>query len=91
MDISDGELLRELKRAIDAVVDADQAAQAAAVERTLTRLDATMADVARALGEVRRRRKLEIARLAGRLDALASTQADSIDTADAVDRFLRGA
>lgn len=89
MELSDGELLRELKRAVDAAAAEGTAAQAAAVEATLRRYGATMADVARALGEVRRRRKAEIAGLAGRLEALASTVQDAADTANAADQYLR--
>lgn len=90
MEMSDGELLLRLRRALDAVAADGPTAQAKALEETLRQHDATMADVARALGEVRRRRFQEIAGLAGRLDRLAGAQEDAAATADAVDRYLRG-
>jgi len=90
MEISDGQLLRELKKAVDAAAPEGQAAQAKALEETLRRYDATMADVARALGEVRRRRRQELGRLAGRIEAIAERAEDATDTAASVDAFLRG-
>jgi hypothetical protein len=89
MEISDGELLRELKKAVDAAAPEGPKAQAAALEAILRRYDATMADVARALGEVRNRRKRELSGLAGRIDALAASHEDGAETADSVDAFLR--
>jgi hypothetical protein len=56
----------------------------------MQRLDATMPDVVRALNSVRERRRTEIARLAGRIDALASGFEEAEETAEAVDQFLRG-
>lgn len=90
MEISDGQLLRELKRALDAVAAEGADAQAAALEATLRRYNATMADVTRALRAVRDRRRRELARLAGGINALAASRADAAETADAVDAFLRG-
>jgi ABC-type transporter Mla subunit MlaD len=90
MDISDGQLLRELKRALDAVSAEGPDAQAAALEATLRRYNATMADVTRALGAVRDRRRRELARLAGGIGAIAERQSDAAETAEAVDTFLRG-
>lgn len=90
MDISDTQLLRELRRALDAVAGEGADAQARALEETMQRLDATMPDVVRALNSVRERRRTEIARLAGRIDALASGFEEAEETAEAVDRFLRG-
>ena len=84
------QLLRELRRALDEVSAAGPDAQAAALEATLRRYNATMADVVRALGAVRDRRRQELAGLAGRIDALATSHAEAADTADAVDTFLRG-
>jgi hypothetical protein len=89
MEISDAELLRELRRAIDAAAPAGNDAQARAVEETLRRYQATMADVARALGALRERRRRELSGLAGRIDALAERRQEDFDTADAVDRFVR--
>jgi hypothetical protein len=79
MEISDAELLRELRRAIDAAAPAGNDAQARAVEE----------DVARALGALRERRRRELSGLAGRIDALAERRQEDFDTADAVDRFVR--
>jgi hypothetical protein len=90
MDISDTQLLRELRRALDAVAGEGADAQARALEETMQRLDATMPDVVRALNSVRERRRTEIARLAGRIDALASGFEEAEETAEAVDQFLRG-
>ena len=90
MDITDAQLLRELRRALDAVAGEGADAQAAALESTLHRYNATMADVVRALGAVRDRRRQELSGLAGRIDALADSHTDAADTADAVDQFLRG-
>jgi hypothetical protein len=90
VDITDGQLLRELKLALERVAGEGQAAQAAALEETLRRLGATMADVTRALAVVRNRRRHELAALAGRIGALAEQRTEAEDTADAVDRFLRG-
>jgi len=90
MEITDGQLLRELRRALDAVASQDMGAQVRAVEDTLRRYDATMADVQRALSAVKERRRRELAGLAGRIGAIAEGQRDAEDTSDAVDRFLRG-
>lgn len=84
-------LLRELRRALDAVAGEGQSAQAAALEATLTEYGATMADVARALRTVRGRRDTELSGLAGRLQALADARDEAQETADAVDAFLRRA
>ena len=89
MDITDGQLLRELRRALDAVGGEGMGAQVRAVEETLRRYDATMADVQRALHAVKERRRRELAGLAGRIRAIADGQSDAEETADAVDRFLR--
>ena len=90
MDISDTQLLRELRRALDAVSGEGTEAQARALEETMRRHNATMPDVVRALNGVRERRRQELARLAGRIDAIATGHEDAEETADAVDRFLRG-
>jgi hypothetical protein len=90
MEISDGQLLRELRRALDAVASEGMGAQVRAVEETLRRYDATMADVQRALNAVKERRRRELAGLAGRIGAIAEGQSDAEETSDAVDRFLRG-
>ena len=90
MEISDGHLLRELRRALDAVAGQGMGAQVRAVEDTLRRYDATMADVQRALNAVKERRQRELAGLAGRIRAIAEGQSDAEETADAVDRYLRG-
>jgi len=90
MDITDGHLLRELRRALDAVAGEGMGAQVRAVEDTLRRYDATMADVQRALRAVKERRQRELAGLAGRIRAIADGQSEAEETADAVDRFLRG-
>ena len=90
MEITDGQLLRELRRALDAVASQDMGAQVRAVEDTLRRYDATMADVQRALNAVKERRRRELAGLAGRIGAIAEGQSDATDTSNAVDRFLRG-
>ncbi len=89
MDISDTQLLRELRRALDDVSDDGTEAQSRALEETLRRFDATMADVARALNAVKERRRRELVGLAQRIGALAERHADAEETADAVDRFLR--
>jgi len=89
MDISDTQLLRELRRALDAVAGQGTDAQARALEETMQRYNATMPDVVRALNGVRQRRRHELARLAGRIDALASGYEEAEETAEAVDRFLR--
>lgn len=89
MEISDTQLLRELRRALDAAADGGTEAQAKALEEALGRLGATMADVARALNAVKERRRRELSGLARRIGALAERQADAEETADAVDRFLR--
>ena len=65
MDITDAQLLRELRRALDAVAGQGADAQAKALEETMQRLDATMPDVVRALNNVRERRRTELAGLAG--------------------------
>jgi hypothetical protein len=90
MDITDAQLLRELRRALDAVAGQGADAQARALEETMQRLDATMPDVVRALNGVRERRRAELAGLAGRIDALASGYEDAEETAEAVDQYLRG-
>ena len=90
MDITDAQLLRELKLALERVSSADRAAQQSALEETLRRYNATMADVTRALSGVRNRRQQELTGLAGRLGALAQQRTEAEETADAVDRFLRG-
>jgi hypothetical protein len=90
MDITDGQLLRELRRALDAVAGQAMDAQVRAVEDTLRRYNGTMADVQRALNAVKQRRNRELAGLAGRIRAIADGQADAAETADAVDQFLRG-
>jgi hypothetical protein len=90
MDISDAQLLRELRRALDAVAGQGTGAQARALEETMRRYNATMPDVLRALNAVRDRRRRELARLAGRIEALATGYEEAEQTADAVDRFLRG-
>lgn len=90
MEISDTQLLRELRRALDAVAGQGTDAQARALEETMLRYNATMPDVMRALNRVRERRRQELARLAGRIDALASGYEDAEETAESVDRFLRG-
>ena len=89
MDITDAELLRELRRALDAAAGQGPDAQAAALEATLRRYNATTADVVRALGAVRDRRRQELAGLAGRIGAIADGRTDAAETADAVDAFLR--
>ena len=89
MDITDAQLLRELRRALDEVADQGIDAQARAIEATLRRLNATMPDVVRALNRVRERRRHELAGLAERIGALAESQSEAEETADAVDRFLR--
>lgn len=89
MDISDGQLIRELRLALEAVKGEGQDAQARVVFETLQRHNATMADLTRALKAVRERRRGELAGLAGRIGALADSQSDAQETADAVDRFLR--
>jgi hypothetical protein len=89
MDISDAQLLRELRRALDAVAGQGTDAQARALEETLERYNATVPDVVRALGAVRERRRREIAGFADRIGALAERYAEAEETADAVDRFLR--
>ena len=89
MDVTDAQLLRELRRALDEVGDQGIEAQARAIEATLRRLNATMPDVVRALNRVRDRRKQELAGLAGRIGALAESQSEAEETAEAVDRFLR--
>jgi regulator of protease activity HflC (stomatin/prohibitin superfamily) len=90
MDITDTQLLRELRRALDAVAGEGRDAQAQAVEETMRRYNATMPDVVRALNSVRERHRQELAGLAGRIDALASGYEGAQATADSVDRFLRG-
>ncbi len=90
MDISDAQLLRELRRALDAVADQGSDAQARALQDTLVRLNATMQDVDRALRAVRDRRQRELSRLAGGIGAIAEGQVEGEETADAVDRFVRG-
>ncbi len=90
MDITDAQLLRELRRALDAVAAEGTEAQARALEETLRRCNASMSDVVRALGAVRDRRRRELSGLAGRIGALAQSNAEAEETADAVDRFLRG-
>jgi hypothetical protein len=89
VDISDGQLIRELRLALETVKDAGQEAQARVVFETLKRHNATMADLTRALKAVRERRRGELAGLAGRIGALAESQSDAQETAEAVDRFLR--
>jgi len=89
MEITDAQLLRELRRALDAVTDQGADAQARALEETLQRLNATMADLVRALNAVRERRRHELTGLAGRIGALAERHAEAEETSDAVDRFLR--
>lgn len=89
MDITDAQLLRELRRALDEVGDQGIDAQARAIEATLRRLNATMPDVVRALNRVRERRRRELAGLAERIGALAEGRSAAEETADAVDRFLR--
>jgi archaellum component FlaC len=89
MEITDAQLLRELRRALDAVAGQGTDAQVRAVEETLRRLDATMVDVTRALNGVKERRRQELSGLAQRIDALAERQEDAAETADAVDRFIR--
>lgn len=90
MEISDAQLLRELRRALDAVAAEGQDAQARALHDTLRRLGADMGDVERALRGVRDRRRRELARLAGGIGAIAESQEEAEDTADAVDLFVRG-
>ena len=90
MDIDDATLLRELRRALDAVAGEGTEAQARALEETLRQYNASMTDVVRALGEVRDRRRRELSRLAGGIGAIAEGHAEAEETADAVDRFLRG-
>jgi hypothetical protein len=90
MDITDGQLLRELRRALDAVAGQGMDAQVRAVEDTLRRYNGTMSDVQRALNAVKERRNRELAGLAGRIQAIADGQAVAEETADAVDQFLRG-
>jgi hypothetical protein len=90
MDSTDAQLLRELRRALDAVAGQGADAQARALEETMQRLNATMPDVVRALNGVRERRRTELAGLAGRIGALAGSIEEAEATADAVDQFLRG-
>lgn len=91
MDITDGQLIRELRLALEAVKNESQEAQARVVFETLKRHDATMEDLTRALRAVRERRRGELSGLAGRIGALAENRSDAEETADAVDRFLRSA
>lgn len=89
MDIDDTRLLRELRQALDVAAPGGPEAQSAALRDVLTRFNATLEDVARAVARARERRKRELTGLADRLTRLADQREDARDTADAVDAFLR--
>ncbi len=89
MNIDDSRLLRELRRALDTVAGQGMEAQSAALREVLVRHDATLEDVARAVSAVKERHRRELSGLARRLARLADQRGEDIETADAVDAFLR--
>lgn len=89
MNIDDAGLLRELRKALDQAAAGGYRAQADAMREVLDRLDATMDDVVRVVGEVKRRHARELDGLSRRLAGLADLRAEEQETADAVDGFLR--
>ena len=89
MDIDDSTLLRELRRALDTVAGEGPDAQSAALREVLARHNATVDDVARAVGRVKERHRRELSGLARRIGQLADQRAEDEATAGAVDDFLR--
>ncbi len=89
MTVDDATLLRELRRALDAAAADGPVAQQAALREVLARYDATLDDVARAVGRAKDRHRRELAALAQRLARLADQREEEAETADAVDAFLR--
>lgn len=82
-------LLRELRRALDAAAPEGRSAQEAALRAVLTRHQATMDDVVRAIAAFRSRQAGELKGLADRLARVAELRAEEAGTAEAVDAFLR--
>jgi hypothetical protein len=88
--VDDRQLLRDLQAAVERSRARGRAEEAAAIEAVLAQHGATLADVQRLLRAARTRRDTELSRLQGGLsDLIAEREAES-ETADAVDRFLRG-
>jgi hypothetical protein len=89
MDTDDATLLRELRRALDTVTGQGPEAQAVALREVLSRYNATLDDVARAVNKVKQRHARELSGLAQRLSRLADQRAEDTATADAVDAWMR--
>lgn len=88
--MDDRQLLRDLQAAVERTRGQGRAEEAAAIQEVLTQHGASMADVQRLLRAARSRRNNELARLQGGLSGLIAERAVESETADAVDRFLRG-
>lgn len=89
VEIDDLRLLRDLRRALDAVAGQGHEAQVAALRAVLAQHGATLDDVARAIRHVKERHAAELAGLAQRIARLAEQRAEEMETAEAVDAFVR--
>ncbi len=89
VEIDDLKLLRDLRRALDAVAGQGHEAQVAALRAVLAQHGATLDDVARAIRLVKERHTAELAGLAQRIARLAEQRAEEVETAEAVDAFVR--
>ena|GEM_PF-2512843 len=89
VEIEDLRLLRDLRRALDAVAGQGHEAQVAALREVLARHGVTLDDVARAIRRVKERHTAELTGLARRIARLAEQRAEEVETAEAVDAFVR--
>lgn len=90
MKVDDRQLLRDLQAAVERTRGRGRAEEAAAIEAVLAQHGATPADVQRLLRAARSGRDSEISRLQSGLSDLIAERETASETADAVDRFLRG-
>lgn len=89
MEIDDERLLRELRRALDAVSGQGRDAQFVAMRQVMDRHGLSLGDISAAVQRMRDRQTSELGGLAGRIGRLAEVREEQQSTADAVDTFLR--